>query len=48
MKAKVQKKIYVENLLSRASFSVLLIPATFQKNEKWLDYLLFFKIPGKL
>ena len=31
MKAKVQKKIYVENLLSRAFVSVLLIPATFFK-----------------
>ena len=33
MKANVQKKIYVENLLSRAFVSVLLVPETFLK---WL------------
>ena len=45
MRAKVQKKIYVENLLSRASFGVLINPCNFLK---WLNYLSFFKIPGKL
>ena len=45
MKAKVHKTIYVENLLSRASFSVLINPCNFLK---WLDYLSFFKFPGKL
>lgn len=43
IKAKVQKKIYVENLLSRVSFSALINPC----NINWLDYLLFFQIPGK-
>ena len=49
MKAKVHKKIYVENLLSRASqliFNLFLInPCNFLK---WIDYISFFKIPGKL
>ena len=45
MKAKIQKKIYFENLLSGASLSVLINPCNFLK---WFIHNLLFSIPGKL